>query len=198
MNRSIFSRFIKLIAFATVGIAVCIGTSSASEFTANIVTKQGPNKVSGKLYVKGNKIRQDLAFGTTKRTSIVRGDKGITWTLNHEGKRYTQWPGLQTGWPDEQFLKKATAKRDQGKEKISGYMCDKILYEFENKQSPMIMTLWVSDKLDWPLKIEIKRNDKTVLLECEKVKEKKLANSLFELPKGYKKLSPNIKETPKP
>ena len=197
MNRRIFSHFI----FAIVGIAVFIGTSCAAEFAANIVTKQGNNKVSGKLFVKGNKIRQDLVFGTTKRTSIVRGDKGITWTLNHKNKCYTQWPGLQTGWPDEQFLKKATTKHDKGKEKISGYMCNKRLYEFENTSaSPMSMTLWVSDKLDWPLKMEIKRNDKTVLLECEKVKEKKLASSLFELPKGYKKLSQTdkAKTTPKP
>lgn len=46
---------------------------------------------------------------------------------------------------------------------------------------------WRSDKLDWPLKTEVKREGQSMLIEYKNIKEAKPANSLFELPKGYKK-----------
>lgn len=160
----------------------------AASFTADFAARMGTNSVTGKVNVKDKKVRQDLTVGGAKQTIIVRGDKGVTWLLNSAKNEYMEVPGASTGMPDENELKKLAARKDLGTERVNGYSCKKSLYT-PHQEPGTTITFWVSERLKWPVKALIKHKQNTTSMEYKNIKETKLSDSLFDLPKGYKKVA---------
>ncbi len=98
---------------ATVAFLACSWCAAAS-FTADLVVSGGGMTASGKLSVSGKKMRQDRSVGKMNLTTIVRGDKGITWMINPQKKQYMELPGARSLMPTAQDLASHARQKECG------------------------------------------------------------------------------------
>lgn len=147
--------------------------------------------MKGKIYVKGEKMRMDMTMEGEKTSTITRIDKKIVWIIKHEDKMYMEMPSmvgtLQAGKVDED-LKKIADKKKVGTEKVNGYKCDKYLITYKDKSMGK-MTQWISKKLNYPIKMVYHSSYGDMYTEYKNIKEGKVKDSVFEIPKGYEKMS---------
>ena len=181
------------IAFVVVAIViVCLsGVSIAAEFTADLLLKQGGETISGKASIKGDKIRQEYLQRGEKQVMIFRFDKGIIWLLMPAQKIYMEMSSRQGAASDpnlDRKIQNMAVKKYLGKEKVSGYTCEKYHYVYHDTSLGTV-TQWFSKKLNYPLKSEHKAPRSYMLTEYKNIKEGKLANALFEVPGDYAKMS---------
>jgi AcrR family transcriptional regulator len=126
-----------------------------------------------------------------KCVTIMRGDKDTIYRLIPKTKEYTEMKGKKGEFdfnPADPYsrLAKIAVRKPLGKESINGYVCDKTKFIFKDKARGTI-TMWFSVKLRYPIKTEMDSPRGHVYVECKNIKEGRVAKSLFEIPKGYKK-----------
>lgn len=192
MRRSV-TLLVVLIAMLVLSHAVL-----AAEFSADVVMSGG---MMGKgasnatpIYVKGKNIRAEMAMGRMKQIQIVNGDKKLVWTLDPVKKTYWEQPlrpDMSPGLPGqaEAELRKLGKTTHVGTETINGYPCEKTVTQGKGLK----ITAWISKKLGHPIKTETimsaEGTTMTVRQEYKNIKERTLPASLFEVPKGYKKVA---------
>ena len=177
------------------------GMCLAANFSADVVTKQAGMSMKGKCYVQGENARQEMSMGSQKRVIISRADKGVTWMISPAEKKYTEIPGVQSPQKMQAQLKKMAKEKYIGKEMLNGYACRKSQYTLP-KGNPGTVMQWTSEKLNWPVKTEIKQGQgRTAVIEFKNIKEANQSSALFALPKGYKKTAmptpPQMRAQPK-
>lgn len=166
-----------------------VRTLAAAEFSADTITTHGSETIAGKVFVKGEKIRNEGIRAGRETIAIVRMDKKLSWILQPENKTYIEMKGggaAQTKAEMESALQGVADKKALGTEKFNGFLCDKVQYVYHDK-SMGVMTQWIARDLDYPIKSEHTggqgggfRNELT------NIKVKSLPDSLFEVPAGYK------------
>ena len=88
--------------------------------------------------------------------------------------------------PDE--LEKMGKKTFIGKEKVNGHMCSKYHYTF-NDPSIGDSTYWISEKLNFPVKMEMEMPSGQMVMEYRNIQEKTIPDALLNIPSGYQKMS---------
>jgi len=173
--------FVSLTVLAFLGIA-----HAAVEFSADmVIVPKGDEPMKGKIFVKGDKIRQETADEDEVQIMIIRPDKKLTWMITPEEKTYMEMPYQSADKTFEEW----TAEKEKnakflGEETISGMPCKK--YEVMEDGEKTI--LWISKQFPFPIKIE----DPEMVMEYKNIKLGELEDSLFELPAGYEKMSTPI------
>ncbi len=172
------------------------GFSLAAEFSADFSVKTtGEDDVKGKIFVKGNKIRQEVTEEGDTQIMIIRPDKNVTWMITPEEKMYMEIPYES----DSQSVEPWTPEKEKsakylGEETVNGHAAKK----YEIVEEGEKVTYWVSKKLNFPVKIE----DSESVMEYRNIKEVSVADSQFEVPSGYTKMTmpvmPNSPEASKP
>lgn len=178
------------LAVAAVLVAAAASCALAASFSADVVMKMQGTTQSGRTYVDGKRTRMEMSHGPMKTIVIVRADKGVTWMLMPEQRQYMENRAGSKDWTDPNWLKNMeqhATKKYLGKANVAGYTCDKYLYEFKKKEMGS-STIYLAKKLDYPIKIENKSQFGSSTVELKNIKEGKQAASLFEIPKGYKKV----------
>lgn len=173
------------------------GAVLAAEFTADTISTHGDETITGKVFVKGDKIRNEGVRAGRETIAIIRMDKKLSWVLQPENKTYFEMKGggaAQSRAEMESAAKEMAVKKDLGTEKVNGFLCDKVQYVYHDK-SLGVMTQWIARDLDYPIKTEHSgaggRGFKT---ELTNIKVKSLPDSLFEVPSGYKSVPmPDLK-----
>jgi hypothetical protein len=185
-------------------MAAFCGTAEASEFLADVVMKGGMMSGDGKVWVKGQKMRQEMGTGAEKMIIIMDLDQGFQWMLMPENKMYmkTKIQAKGKGFRPENFVgtqqgpMEAQLKR-MGTETLKGYKCDKYLLTFKNKQMGT-MTQWFSIKLSYPIKM-VNKSDMMgeVITELQNIKKASVRDDLFIVPSDYQEMpSPQIPQMP--
>jgi len=176
-------------------IAAFSGLAVASEFSADIVMEGGSMSGKGKVWVKGNKMRQEFGDQFAKVITIMDLDQGINWVLIPENKAYMK-NKLETkgkGFRPENFagMQQGQMKAQielVGAETVKGYACDKYLITFENKQMGT-MTQWFAKELNYPIKtINESAQMGKVVTELQNIKKGGVKDDLFKIPEGYKEM----------
>ena len=202
------SSFIKSLigVFVTLVVISCSSTSTGEGFTADMIQRMGDETIEGKLFVKGNQYRMDLEEQGEKLSILVDRESGKTTIIIHSQKSAREIPNsnLQSlsNNPFESYktILEKYSSREKGSVTIAGYKCKEIeIYEEDQD----LMTAWVSEKLNWPLKIILKR-DPPWETELKNIEEKDLGDDLFQVPKDYdlsamaeaKKEAEPVKEEP--
>jgi len=189
MRRCVYNSLAGLMAL--VCVLAFSGMTFAAEFTADLIQKQQGMEMKGKIYVKGEKMRMDMTKDGEKTSTITRIDKKIIWIIKHNDKMYMEMPSmvgtLQVSKIDED-LKKIADKKKVGTEKVNGYKCDKYLITYKDKSMGK-MTQWISKKLNYPIKMVYHSSYGDMYTEYKNIKEGKVKDSVFEIPKGYEKIS---------
>jgi outer membrane lipoprotein-sorting protein len=162
---------------------IAIGNAGAVEFSADMVIQpKGDEAMSGKIYVKGDKVRQETSEEGESQVMIIRPDKKVTWMISPEEKTYMEMPYQS----EDKTFEEWTAEKEKkakllGEETVSGMPCKK----YESVEDGEKTIFWISKQFPFPLKVE----DSEVTMEYKNVKEGPLPDSLFELPAGYEKMA---------
>ena len=164
---------------------------NAADITADMIHKSPMGSFKGKMFLKGDNLRQEMDIKGEKQVTIFRKDKGVVWILMPGQKMYMEMmAGSQNNMapvdPDE--LEKMGKKKFIGKEKVNGYMCSKYHYTF-NDLSIGAATYWISEKLNFPVKMEMDGPSGHMVTEYRNIQEKTMPDSLFNIPSGYQKMS---------
>jgi len=196
MRRLLSGRASRCWAVLLMSLFVATAVAAAAEFSADFTEKMAGRSSAGKLHIKGLKVRRETTQGPQKGILILRLDKGKIWVLDPAQKTYLEMDSAEKDMayrsPDDPRVKASLKQWGEmkrvGRETISGYPCDKYAFTFRDK-SMGTQYLWVSRRLKVPLRVEQKSANFSMLLEYTNVKEGRVADSLFELPKGYRKMS---------
>jgi len=185
-----------------IGLGIAV-SGNAAEFSADMIQKSSMGNSEGKVFVKGQNIRHEMAMGGQKQIMIFQKEKGVALVLMPEMKMYMEIPagGQQsTVPPTPEEMENMAEKKYLGQEKVNGYKCKKYLFT-PSDPSVGTTTMWISNKLNFPIKTEMKSSSGPMSMEYKNIQEKKIPDSLFNLPAGYKKMSmpsmPNMPGMPK-
>ncbi|MDY6972971.1 MAG: DUF4412 domain-containing protein [Thermodesulfobacteriota bacterium] len=186
-----FLLFCGLVSMNILSLSLSFSSISAAEFTADMVQDTGRGVINGKIFVKGDNLRQEMNLVETNQIMIFRGDKGVVWMLMPTRKMYIEMPATSEARAMHQFdqekLEKMASKESLGKEAVNGYTCMKNRYTYYDKPSST-MTQWFSEKLNFPLRMEAKSPSGRVITEYKNLEEKVVSDALFEIPPDYKKM----------
>jgi outer membrane lipoprotein-sorting protein len=165
----------------------------AADFSADMYLGTKSMLKRGTIYTTGDKLRFVQGTGANLTVSIVRLDKHVAWMLDPKTKTYVEMPlpkGAQSNpRSDEMFRKNATSKR-LGVQSVSGYSCDKTSY-VSRGNSKQTAVRYYSKKLDWPIKTQMTNPDgQSITQELRNIRVAKQPASLFQIPKGYRKVTP--------
>ena len=91
-----------VISFLPLVVLVLFGIARAAvEFSADVViAPKGDELMKGKVFVKGDKVRQETTEKDETQVMIIRLDKKVTWTITPEEKTYMEMPYQS---PDKTF-----------------------------------------------------------------------------------------------
>jgi len=169
-------------------LACLLGLAQAAEFSAQVVSHMGPQKVKGKVYLKGEKLRQEFSMGGGKSINIARPDKQVTWVIMPAQKFYVEMPLEETDEAKTMRMPKDKTKMKLvGTETVNGYETDKYETVIKSNGKTMKFDLWVAKKLGVPIKMVSK--DGSYSMEYLNIKEGNVPDSVFEVPSGYRKMS---------
>ena len=181
MRRMLIFSVIFSVSFAVLAF-LGIAQAEASEFSADMfIVPKGDEPMKGKIFVKGDKVKQETSGEDETQVMIIRPDKKLTWMISPEDKTYIEMPYQSTDRTFEEW----TADKEKnakflGQETVSGIPCKKYeLIEDGEKTS-----LWISKQFPFPIKIE----DSEMTMEYKNIKLGPLDDSVFDLPAGYEKM----------
>ena len=165
-----------------------ISSAQAAEFSADIVNQSGGQERQGKIYVKGENMRQEFATPGGATVTIMRGDKKVMWMLMPGQQAYMEMP-----FDKEAFAKNMNIPKDEasqklvGRETLKGYDTEKYETSVKTGTGEVQGTIWIAKKLGVPIRIETK--DKSFVQEYNEIKDGGVADAIFEVPAGYKKMN---------
>jgi len=184
-------------------IFVSAGSAYAGKiksFSADQVTLAPNGKIEnkGKLYVTPKKVRMEVRSPQGKGNMIIimRRDNNLYWMLNPDEKKYFERPLNEKEWESmAKGMVKSKTEKDLGTETINGFKCRKkaveMVVEVMGFKSKSRSVVWISKKLDMPIRTRMEDGSVT---ELRNIKKGRQSKKLFEVPGGYKKVG-NMMET---
>lgn len=182
--------------FLSVVVALTLSCSAfAAEFQADMKMEGGEETVTGKVFVSGSIMRQEMEVpGAGKSISIVDGAKNIMYVIMPQEKMYMEFPNEQIVLGDEDiedWLSDDADLKKIGTETIEGYKCDKyeVTYKDPERQAMGSSVIWIARKLNFPIRGITEGEDGKVTVTYTNIKEGPQDKALFEIPKDYQKFS---------
>jgi len=162
--------------------------SWAAEFSADMIQKMQGQTQTGKVFIKGKKMRMEMNAPGNKMVHIMLPEENKTIILMTEEKMYMEMvaaykPSSSPSSNKEDLEKVATLKQ-LGTETINGYLCDTYQVIFHDKNQGT-MTQWYSEKLNFPIKMISQGPQGEVVTEYQNIKEGTVPDSSFLIPPGY-------------
>ncbi len=171
-----------LLAATALGILLTSTPVLSAEFSADMVFQpKGEDSMIVKVYVKGNKMRQEATEEGERQIVIIRADKKISWMIDPEEKKYIEMPYEEEGNLFEEWT--------QEKQKNAKFIADDqaaglASKKYEVTEDGQKVTVWISTKYSFPIKVE----DPEAIVEYKNIKDGPVDDALFELPAGYEKI----------
>jgi len=191
MIKRFMSRFELFGVILLITVLVLSVSGNAADITADMIHTSPMGSFNGKMFLKGDNLRQEMNIGGEKQITIFRKDKGVVWILMPGQMMYMEMSaGSQKNMApvDPNELEKMGKKKFLGKEKVNGYMCSKYHLTFHDP-SIGASTYWISEKLNFPVKMEMDGPSGHMVMEYRNIQEKTVPDSFFNIPSGYQKMS---------
>lgn len=179
--RSFIGMLLSLVALLLTGEVL------AAEFSAQVLTRFQGEETRGKVYVKGNRIRQEFPSGGGAKIIIYNADTKLAWMIMPERKMYLEMPITE-----EITRSLMHAAKDQGQmnplgsETVNGYSTNKYETAFRLNGGELRHHIWVAKKLGLIIKVE--SLDKTFSREYREIKEGEVPEAMFAPPVDYQKM----------
>ena len=164
----------------------------AEEFSADIVTDMQTGSVNGKMYFKNTRVNRNEIMGMINIMKYPQVYQLFTGTKKYHISDVTELEtdGPMAGVADFEIWAKENNLQKTGTESIEGFVCD--IYEGtidvdEETGETAPMKIWLSRKLQYPLKTEtlMPPPASRVLSYVKNIKTGKQPDHLFEIPDGY-------------
>jgi outer membrane lipoprotein-sorting protein len=185
---------ILVMAVIVAGWATCGYCAKIKNFSAEQVSIDPSGKVqgTGKIYMTPQKIRMEFRSpqGEGTMVNVFRRDSNIHWMINPEAKKYMERPLDEAEM--QKALKQHMAQDEKilGTETVNGFKCTKksvvttVKFFGISRKSESI--IWVSKRLDLPIKTQSKEGHIT---ELRNIKTGRQPAKLFTVPPGYQKVA---------
>ena len=164
------------------------GTATALEFSADVVnTGKGGKGMTSKIYMKDKKVRFEAPNQDTY--TISRQDMQTTWIVMPKQKSYMEMKASQAKeQAPQEKVKGEISRKLIGPDTVDGHPTKKyeITYEVEKKQMKSYQWL-ATDMNNFPIKSAAV--DGSWGMEYRNIKMGGQLDSLFEVPKDYKKMA---------
>jgi outer membrane lipoprotein-sorting protein len=170
------------------GLFLSAGVAQGAEFSATMIAKSGGQETEGKIFVKGDKIRNEMKAGGETQISIIRPDKKMMWLIMPAQKAYMEMP-LNPQATGPMMIKKPEGQVKMkllGPETVNGYETEKYETSVKRRGQEVKEYIWLSKKLGMPIKMAAA--DGSHLMEYRDIKEGGVPDDLFQPPQGYHKL----------
>lgn len=160
-----------------------------------VLENAGGEPVYYDVWLDGDRMRMDTVIGGEKRVMIIRED-GI-YAYMPERKSYMRVP-VMPKWPTGSrnpvdfavWLKNKAEKESLGTETVYGYPCD--VYRFRDEQSGSIVTAWIWQGNDFPLKIVLAGGLVESAVSFMDVRlNQPIPPETFQIPEGTFEFNPN-------
>ena len=175
-------------AFILVLMFLLAGAAQAAEFSATMIAKAGGQETQGKIFVKGNMVRNEMKAGGETQISIIRPDKKMMWLIMPAEKSYMEMP-LNPQASGQMMIKQPAEQVEMkllGKETVNGYETEKYETSVKHRGQAVKEYIWLSKKLGMPIKVAAV--DGSHSMEYRDIKEGGVSEALFQPPQGYHKL----------
>ncbi len=161
----------------------------AADFSADQVITSNGKTMKGKIYFASDRWRSEMSGSEgIHPVTIGRMDKKVMWMLIPDRKAYMEMSLRPDKVPQtEEKLDKEVSRKKIGSETIDGHPCDKYEVTVTSNGRTDRMFQWVATDIHFPIKTA-SADGKTVT-EYKNVKMGKPADSLFETPKGYRRMA---------
>ena len=183
-----FTRLILILAAISLACWLGAGLAQAAEFSALVINRAGSQETQGKIYLQGEKMRQEFSNGEGMSINISRPDKQVMWMIMPDQKMY-----MEMQFSQSDLGKTMAMPKDQGQmkllgtETVNGYETEKYETTVQGRGKTRKHYLWVSKKLGVPIKMV--SQDGSFSMEYRDIKEGGLPAGLFEVPQGYQKMT---------
>lgn len=169
----------------------------AAELSAEVVhTAQGQQSVS-KVFIKGGKFRMEPVSGPGSQPSgqgfqIVRQDRQAMWMVDPQQRGYIEVPlgsmsDLSRAPKADEKLPGEVSRKKLGGEKINGHPTEKTEITFSQQGQTQTVVMWFAKDLGLPIKTAAQ--DGSWSVEYRNIVKAPQADSLFEVPAGFTKMS---------
>ena len=185
VNRSVI-RLCGLV-LACLALAPCVSAGEALEYSAVQRIDTVPGPFLNRIYIAGDRERQDASLGGETVTTIIRRDKGVAWLLIPRHKLYEE---IEAGaasvasLPGQLDLSQGTTL---GEERLDGQPVSKVAIPMDAGRQ--VAHAWLSPE-GLVLKAEIPADEQSgrpgSVIQLQNVQFGKQDAKLFELPEGYR------------
>ncbi|MGD0231140.1 MAG: DUF4412 domain-containing protein [Syntrophorhabdales bacterium] len=159
--------------------------AGAVELSADMVTKDGEQKQTGKLYVKGNKYRIEMKSGS--EYAIIRHDKNKSWIVIPEQKAYIEMTFDPKKKPAIEERQATEGNRKfLGSEVVNGHPTKKYEVAAKAGEPGDPFYQWVASDINFPIKTTAVNGNWSI--EYRNIKTS-VPDNLFEIPDAYEKIS---------
>jgi hypothetical protein len=166
-------------------VAVFAVASAAYELSADMITKDGNQRQTGKLYVKGKKYRIEMKSGS--EYAIIRHDKNKSWIVIPEQKAYIEMPFDPKKTPAIEEKNFSSANRKLlGTETIDGRRTNKYHVTADEGREDSSFYQWVASDLNFPVKTAAINGSWSI--EYQNIRTS-VPDDLFEIPDNYEKIA---------
>lgn len=156
-----------------------------AEFSAMLVLKQKGRVMPGKIYIKDGNMRQDFIDERGHTITIVRRDQRRILVVMPWEKTYVELPlGVHLPGQFLQIPPEAISRRRVCSEEVCGFQVDRVQVTLPDGSHEIY---WVASKLGIPIKKDCPGQQHSV--EYSNIRERKLEDRLFEVPKDCKKVA---------
>jgi len=163
---------------------LALGPAQAADFSAQVVNTYQGQTTQAKIFVQTDKIRMETQ-GTEEYT-ILRADKSVIWIVVPEEKTYIEIPSPQARRPEVK-MNGEVSREYLSSETVNGYATKKYEVRYLDKDTLHRVHQWVASDLDYPIKISAL--DGSWSTEYRNIQTGPQANSLFEIPEGFDRIS---------
>ncbi len=172
---------------AAVVVLAALGMgAAASEFSADMRSSAAGVETTGRLYVKGDRMRIEQEAMGQRSVMIIDTAAHVTWMIQEDMGMYMEIAGMEA--EHGAAVPEPDAERvDLGTEEVNGYLCDKM--EFRLPGDDSVMTQWVARDLNYPIRQVYSGPEGQMVTEYSNIREGGVADTLMQVPKGYQKMS---------
>ena len=189
---------LKWVGWACLGLFVGLmaANAQAAEFSATMVSQAQGQSMQGKIFVKGDKMRNEMNMGGESNITITRPDKKVVWIAMPQQKMYMEMP-LNDKMQQKMMMKDPEDRAKMkllGTETINGFDCEKYEMDTAYEGKSLKQYVWIAKKLGMPIKSV--SADGAMTMEYRDIKVGGVADSVFDLPQGYQKMDMPFKMPP--
>jgi hypothetical protein len=164
-----------------------------NNFSADVVTTTQGGTATAKIYIKNGKKRIEMTSNGSPSVMIIRPDKKVIWMISPETKTYRAVPmrnRKRSMISDVWDSNEKSERKFVGKETVDGHPTKKyqVIEIIDGKKKPSGYLWEATDMHNFLIKHQTEDGKRTTL--CKNIKRGGVADSLFNLPAGYKKIAP--------